>query len=193
MVSEKGLHMPEAKGAVTGDWQRFLRAREGDHESWRELVETYRSRLTALALLITGSHAAADDVVQETFVRAAEAVVRDTRGTVHGFFGTIAYRLAVKESKRRTRLVNLEATESVDDRPNALETVLRDERDLLVAETIRELSRDHRDVLLLRFYGGHSYEEIAELTELPLGTVKSRIFYAVKSCRYVLRKKGVLE
>jgi RNA polymerase sigma-70 factor (ECF subfamily) len=61
-----------------------------------------------------------------------------------------------------------------------------------VARALRTLDAEHRDVLVLRFYGGYSYEEIAKIVEAPLGTVKSRIFYAVKSCRETLQQKGVL-
>jgi DNA-directed RNA polymerase specialized sigma24 family protein len=47
-------------------------------------------------------------------------------------------------------------------------------------------------VLVLRLHGGHSYEEIARMTGVSLGTVKSRIFYAVKSVQKELRKRGVI-
>jgi len=53
----------------------------------------------------------------------------------------------------------------------------------MVASAINNLDNAHRDILLLRFYAGLSYDEIAVLLDIPLGTVKSRIFYAVKSCR----------
>ena len=143
--------------------------------------------------MITGSAAAADDVVQETFVRALDARLKNTKGTVQGFLGTIAYRLALKESKRARRNTRLEGLDTIDPSHNPLDNVLIDERDRQVAHAIGTLDVDHRDVLVLRFYGSHSYEEIAGLLEVPLGTVKSRIFYAVKSCREVLREKGVLK
>jgi RNA polymerase sigma-70 factor (ECF subfamily) len=178
---------------LNSDWDCLLRARRGEKESCRELIEKHQSRLTALALLITGCAAAADDVVQETFVRALNAKLQNTAGTVHGFLGTIAYRLALKESSRTGRNVDLGSFDPPDRTPGPLENVLIDERDRLVAGAIGALDTDHRDVLVLRFYGGHSYEEIAGLLKVPLGTVKSRLFYAVKSCREMLHNKGVLK
>ena len=185
--------MPDSEHtALSPEWECFRRARHGDEGAWRVLVEEHRARLGALALLITGSAAAADDVVQETFLRALRAQVDHDRGTVAGFLGTIAFRLAVKEANRSRRNVELAGSDLPDHRQSALESILANERDRVVAEAIRSLDGDHRDVLILRFYGGHSYAEIAELLGAPLGTVKSRVFYAVKSCREVLRQKGVI-
>jgi RNA polymerase sigma-70 factor (ECF subfamily) len=160
--------------------------------AWRVLIGDYQTRLTALALLITGSSAAAEDVVQETFVRALRARIKNTAGSVGGFLGTIAYRLALKEAKRQRRNVRLDSEDMPDNSRNPLESILSDERDRHVAEAIGALGAEHRDVLLLRCYGGQSYDEIARLLQIPVGTVKSRIFYAVKSCREMLRRKGVL-
>ncbi|MEW5701912.1 MAG: RNA polymerase sigma factor [Candidatus Zixiibacteriota bacterium] len=186
--------MPESEhSSLTPGWEYFHRARRGDDRAWRVLIKEHRARLGALALLITGSDAAADDVVQETFIRALRADIGHHQGTVGGYLGTIAYRLAVKETERSRRNVKLDGQDPQDHRQNALERILADERDRLVVEVIRALSAEHRDVLVLRFYGSHSYEEIAELVRAPLGTVKSRIFYAVKSCRQMLRQKGILE
>jgi len=56
---------------------------------------------------------------------------------------------------------------------------------------MQSLPADQREILALRFFGGHRYEEIARITEVPIGTVKSRIFYAIKTCRETLRNQGV--
>jgi RNA polymerase sigma-70 factor (ECF subfamily) len=178
---------------VNSEWEYFNQARQGDEVAWRVLMGRHQSRLTALALFITGSAAAAEDVVQETFLRAFRARIKDCRGTVQGFLGTIAYRLALKEVKRSGKNVELDGQALTDPGRDPLDGILEDERDRLVVEAIGTLDSEHRDVLILRFYGGYSYNEIAELLQVPLGTVKSRIFYAVKTCREMLRQKGVLK
>ncbi|MFH2056345.1 MAG: RNA polymerase sigma factor [bacterium] len=178
---------------MSSDWKCFQRAKQGDEAAWRELVATYQPRLAALALFVTGSSMLVDDIVQETFVRALGARVSHQSGTVHSFLGTIAYRLAVKESQRTQRNVALTDDQAGAERPDPLERMLRAERDRQVAEVIRELSAEQRQVLVLRLYGEHSYEEIAQTLQVPLGTVKSRMFNAVKSCREALRRRGVLE
>lgn len=178
---------------MNAEWECLARAQRGDETAWRELISRHKARLTSLALLITGSAAAADDIVQETFVRALRAEIRHGTGTVQGFMGTIAYRLALKELKSVQRNQELGRVDPADHGPNPLDKVLLDERDRHVANAIRSLDAEHRDVLILRFYADHTYEEIAELLQISLGTVKSRIFYAVKSCRQILKEKGILE
>ena len=193
MVKEAEYRVPESRDSVEADWNRFFRARAGDEQAWREVVDCYRSRLTALALMITRSPASAEDVVQETFLRSLNAVIDSATGTVHGYLGTIAYRLAVKEARRNQRDTDIFPHDRIDEHPDPMEAMLLRERDRTVARAIQLLPRDHRDVLLLRSYGGHSYEQIANLLDIPIGTVKSRIFNAVKACRETLRKEGVID
>lgn len=148
--------------------------------------------MVALGLLMTGSRAAAEDIAQETFSRALTAKIRETSGSVHGYLGTIAYRLALKEIDRASRHVSEPNSELVAPQAGPLEEILVNERDRAVTRAIRALPANHRDVLILRFYAGRTYEEIAAQLDVPLGTVKSRIFYAVKACRNSLHESGVL-
>jgi RNA polymerase sigma-70 factor (ECF subfamily) len=178
---------------LSEDWDCLIRAQRGDESAWQRLVGQYQSRLAALSLLITGSSYAADDVVQETFFRALRSKVSHRSGTVHGYLGTIAYRLALKEVERTKRFTEAIDANQIDDAPSPLDKMLKDERDRSVAIAIRSLSRIHRDVIALRLYGGKSYNEIANLLQVSVGTVKSRMFNAIKSCRCELRKMGVLE
>jgi len=175
------------------EWDLFESARKGDNKSWQALLEKYRKRLGALALMITGSADVAADVVQETFSRAFSGKLRDRGGTLSGFLGTIAFRLAVKEKNRSSRVAPLDRTDFTGTGPDPLDQIIKREQDRHVAQAIGWLDDDHREVLMLRCYADRSYKEIAQLLGLPLGTVKSRMFYAVKSCREILRKKGVLD
>jgi len=177
---------------VTPDWDCLFRARKGDEAAWRELAECFQPRLTALALVITRSATAAEDIVQETFLRAHRSRLSNTDGSLGGYLGTIAYRLAVKESQHARRQTETFTRDAADDTSNPLERLLTSERDRLVAAAVASLDDCHRDVLLLRFYGDHSYDQIARLLQIPVGTVKSRMFHAVRSCRELLCQQGVL-
>lgn len=177
---------------MNSEWDCFIRAQRGDELSWRVLIGQHQRRLTALALLVTGSVSAADDIVQETFLRAIKAKIKRHTGTVSGFLGTIAYRLAVKEARHAKRHTCLDGLDLADESRTALDRLLKDERERLVIEAIRALDDKHREVLVLRFYGCYTYEEIADLLGVAVGTVKSRMFNAAKSCRNALRQKGAI-
>lgn len=168
---------------MTTDWTLVQRARDGDEAAWRELVCRHRPRLMKLTLLIAGDPAAAEDAVQETFVRLLAYGQAQTKGSFATLAGTIAYRFALKERSRINKHAALDGFDQASDMASPLQTVLNREQDRLLVEALFALDEAHRDILILRFYGGHEYNEIAELTGLPLGTVKSRIFYAVKQCR----------
>jgi RNA polymerase sigma-70 factor (ECF subfamily) len=177
---------------MIADWELLERARRGDETSWRELFQRHHRSLVKIAFLITGSMEAAKDLAQETFVRLLRSKIGHTRGSFKGYLSTIAYRLALKEKRRRLRNGGIDGLEIADGNPSPLEATLRDERQRLVAQAMGTLSDDHRDILILRFYGDHSYDEIAQITNVPMGTVKSRMYYAVKACREKLSEKGVL-
>jgi RNA polymerase sigma-70 factor (ECF subfamily) len=145
-----------------------------------------------MAALMTGSADIAQDCVQETFVRVLQSATTHERGTLRAYLSTIVYRLALKENSRQTRRPRLRSVEPPSSDPSPLDATIADERHREVARVIRDLPDHHREILILRLHGEHSYEEIAEITGIPVGTVKSRIFHAVKSARLELRKRGVL-
>ncbi len=178
---------------MSNEWERFDRAQNGDSAAWDELLGRHQSRLAALALLITGSSVAADDIVQETFLRAFQSRIRHRRGTVHGYLTTIAYRLALKEKQREKRNIGIEHANARARNSNPLDEILTSERDRSIAEAIHTLNEDHRNAMVLRFYGDHDYNDIARLLDIPPGTAKSRVFHAVSKCRKILKEKGIIE
>jgi RNA polymerase sigma-70 factor (ECF subfamily) len=178
---------------VKTDWEYLEQARTGDENAWQYLVEHHSPQLVKMAFLITGSMESAKDIAQDSFVRLFRQGAKHQRGSFKAYLSTIAFHLALKEKKRVLRNQNLQNVELVDGNPGPMESVLKKERDRQLVEIIGSLDSHHRDILVLRFYGNHSYEEMAQITDLPIGTVKSRIFYAVKACRDGLRKKGIIE
>lgn len=159
--------------------------------AWRELFTTYSPALLRMTALLTGSTDAARDCVQETFVRVLDSAVRHRNGSLRAYLSTIAYRLAVKENMRVKKFSGSGEPEPASLDPSPLEHAIADEIQREVVAVIRALPAHHRDILVLRLHGNHSYEEIAEMTGLPLGTVKSRIFHAVKSAREEMKRRGV--
>ena len=178
---------------MTSDWDCLTRAQGGDETAWQWLIEQHSPPLIKMTLLITGSMSVAQDLVQETFVRLLRYGSKHREGSFKAYLSTIAYRLALKEKKRSQRNLSLDNQTLADPAPSPLKAVLQKERDRHIASAIHSLDEHHKDILILRFYGNHSYEEIAQMTGLPIGTVKSRIFYAVKACRKKLQEKGIFD
>jgi len=174
------------------DWGCLARARQGDEAAWQILLRRHAPRLTRMIFLITGSEAAAEDLVQNTFVELFRKGPRHQGGSLSAYLSTVAYHMALKEKKRMLSREPLDHVELLDRTDTPLEAMLSRERDVILAKVIASLDRHHRDILILRFYGEHSYEEISRISDLPVGTVKSRIFYAVKTCREKLHEKGLI-
>ena len=106
------------------DWDCFDLALRGDQSAWRILVERHRDRIYRMALLVTGSPAAAADAAQGAFVRLLEKGAPHQRGSFKVYLATIAYRLALKERRRSNRLDSLEGHDGEHPTPGPLERVI---------------------------------------------------------------------
>ncbi|MDP8206766.1 MAG: RNA polymerase sigma factor [Candidatus Electryonea clarkiae] len=177
---------------MNSDWDILESARKGDEVSWRKIVEGHNPHLVKIAFLITGSIETANDLTQETFIKIFRKKEKHHDGSLKAYLSKILYHLALKEKKRFGKFIELDSeAEAVN--PSSLDEIIGEEKDRFLALAINSLDARQRETLVLRFYGGHSYDEIAKITDVPIGTVKSRIFNAVNNCRKDLRKKGILE
>jgi RNA polymerase sigma-70 factor (ECF subfamily) len=170
--------------AEAGDAPRFLdRLRAGDAPAFEELVMTYQHRVFGVALRMLGNRAEAEDVAQEAFVRAHRAL-----GAFRGdaklstWLYAITSRLCLNRlasGERRRAWQGEDALLRLSDagpRPDA--ALERRELETALGRAIAELPEDRRIVVVLRDIEGLSYEEIAQVLELELGTVRSRLHRA---------------
>ncbi len=180
------------------DWTLYRQAKRGNEAAWRMLIARHGPRLLNLVAFTTGSPEAAQDAVQEVFLDLYKRPPKHQKGSLASYLSTAAWRLALKAKKRHARVVRLQVDEDhaggiEDEQPSALDTVLKSERDVYVMRAINRLEDDLRDVVLLRFYGGLAYDAIAREVGVPLGTVKSRLFRAVRLCGEQLKQIGWLD
>ena len=163
----------------------------GDLDAFDELVERYQGPLFNAALRITGSVDDAMDATQNAFVRAFEKL--DTFNPRYRFFSWI-YRIVINQS---INLVDRRRGEALQDlepqHPGA--DPEDDYRDREVARALErglmELNAEHRAVIVLKHIEGLSYQNIAEVLQIPEKTVKSRLFSARQRLRLILRERGV--
>ncbi len=167
------------------------RAQQGNQRAFERLVVKYQARVLHLVLRLVKDPDEAADVVQETFIRAYKALAA-FRG--ESAFYTWLYRIAVNTAKnqllgaqRRPVTESLESEEEGEQRdvPTRLRDYATPEQHLLkeqVMQTIRQtldnLPLELRTALLLREIEEMSYDEIAQVMNCPVGTVRSRIFRA---------------
>ena len=184
------------------------RARAGDHDAFRILVERYQGRAFRLALRILRSEEAARDAVQEAFVKAYTGLARfEERSS----FFTWLYRLVTNQCidmRRREhaerRVDWREAEAPLDEAALRLapeaegalpelpaDAFARKELRERLDAAIGELPEAARATLLLREVDGLSYAEIAEAQGIPRGTVMSRLHYARRRLQLALREAGV--
>lgn len=172
-------------------------ALDGDQEAYGVLVRRYQRRLTAFLSQLVGDLELARELTQEAFIRAWSALERfDPRYRFSTWLFRIAHNLGIDQLRRkRLQTVSLYRTDSDGEE---LEMVVADlEKDPLghlenraLADGLRavidELRPEYRELVLLRHFAGLSYQEIADFKEMPLGTVKNKLFRAHSVLRRAL-------
>lgn len=169
----------------------------GDKQALTDLYVRYRVPLFQYLLHLTGDHGKAEEILQDTFLAIWHGAKRyEGRARVRAWLLGIARRRAFKGMRHLApSLSNLddldeaELSAPVGDEPEtALERALARE-DLALA--LARLSPVHREVLLLTFAHQLSYQEIADVLQIPIGTVKSRLNHAKRAMRTFLgNEKG---
>jgi len=193
----------------SSDAELVAKAVEGDRNAYRGLVERYERKVMALAYEITGSHEDAEDVVQESFVKAYLALGQfKGDATFYTWLYRIVYNMAIDFKRKMARRGGppLEFDESqtqagavgdgslAGDRfVSAPELMMRREDMTQFRRLMEELTEEHRAVIILREVEGMSYEQIAKTLGVNKGTVMSRLFYARKKLQQGLKNDRLLE
>lgn len=162
---------------------------EGEERAFQELVDRYQTRLLNFIYRTIGDREKGEDLVQEVFIRVYRHLHRFDRSKKFStWIYTIASNLAKNELRNRSRnplvlFQTIRKNWQDDDRPLQFEDSSMRPDDLyrkrhlreLVESSVAQLPEHHREVFVLRELEGKSYEEIAEITDTNLGTVKSRL------------------
>jgi RNA polymerase sigma-70 factor (ECF subfamily) len=176
---------PESK-AADGEIVRAVLA--GDRERYAQLVERYRDRYARYATRMLGSADAAEDAVQDAFVRAYDqlAQCKDPDKFVGWFFLILRNRCFAEQRRNRTS-ASLEAADgvaAVDRTEGSAETA---ERRRALQLALLELTPDQREVFVLKHVDGLSYSEIAERLSTSVPSLKMRMHRAYDKLREQLR------
>jgi RNA polymerase sigma factor (sigma-70 family) len=157
------------------------------YRAYRDPLLTFVVRLTA------GDRGHAEDVVQETMVRAwREAGRLDLSGpSLMPWLATVARRIVIDEHRRKQVRPSESGEGAVADMPvddDSTATILR----VAVADAMRELSPSHRAILNETILRDRTVNQAAAALGIPVGTVKSRVYYALRAMQVVLTERGLL-
>lgn len=149
-----------------------LRTRQGDENALRELVDRHRLRLVRTASNVLRDPVEAEDVAQEAFIKAFRELpkLRDDRA-----FSSFIYRICIRLCVDRLRLKRPE-TSPLEPSIKVVTTSI--ENKVLVERLLQKLPNDLRTTLVLREVDQLSYEEVAQVMKVPVGTVRSRLHTA---------------
>jgi len=172
---------------------------EGDEELYSELVQRYQGRLVNYLYRLLRSVQEAEDLAQEVFFKIFQAL---DRYNPKYKFSTWLFRVAQNAAidrirKRRLKLVSMDRTGGPDSDMGTWEFPSSDpdpygdlrnvERGAAIQAAIDRLPWDYRELIVLRHFGELSYDEIAKLKEMPLGTVKNKLFRGRQMMKEELR------
>lgn len=174
------------------DLELVQQVRNGKREAYTELMRRYQQRVYWVARRIVGTHEDADDVAQETFVKAYLAL-GDFRGDASFF--TWIYRIAVNLSLnhvRKQQVVNylrespiIAAMLPAQDNPHRqLEAKELESR---LQQAVLQLPEKQRAVFVMRYFDGMSYEEISKVLKTSVGGLKANYFHALKKVQEYLK------
>jgi len=183
------MKIPSKKRNKDKDLMLVRRAKKGDYRSFDLLVLKYQSRAVALAIKFVKDIHIAEDIAQESFIKAYKSLNSFREESA---FYTWLYRIVSNTSKnylaskkRRKEYSESEFYSAEDNYSNIFDISGGDSpEDILAASNLREtifaavsnLPEEIKTAISLREFEGLSYEEISEVTSCPIGTVRSRIF-----------------
>ena len=175
-------------GEARGDRELVYAAREGDTLAFDALFYRYRDGIFRLGVAITKDPSAAEEIVVDTFARAHRALARlEPDDSLRPWLYRVAVNLSYNRRPRKN--VVLSSLEDATDETLANEegspSTLAEQAELrrLVLESVDSLGPKHRLVVVLHYLNGLNLAEIAEVVDCPIGTVKSRLHYALRRLR----------
>ena len=195
-------HVPgEARGRVDADTQLVERCMTGEESAWEDLVKVHTRRVYSICYRFTGSDSEAQDLTQEVFLRIFRNLksFRSGEGSFQVWLGRLTRNLLI-DHYRRTRPER--STESIEEQLPMLEerTAMSARTDGMLAgreasellqKGLEKLSPELRETVILRDLEELEYREIAQVLQVPEGTVKSRLNRGRAELARVLRRQKV--
>ncbi len=165
---------------------------EGDTRAFGILIKQYKGVVFNVALRMSGNNEDAKDIAQLVFIRLYEKLeLYDTSKPFFSWVYRIALNVTINFLKNPHRRQGQELDENMAE--NTVSNSHTIESSMDIQNAILTLSEDYRQVLVMKYYAGLSYEEISKTIDLPVKTVKSRLFTARQKLKDFFLKNGIIE
>ena len=167
----------------------IAKAQNGDRNAYGELIRHYHSGVVNVVYRMCGDVELAEDAAQDAFIQAWLRLSTFRPGTsLRNWLYRIAVNAALDVVRRepKTPPADVESLTLADPLAGPESAFIQKERTVIVQQAVLSLTETSREVLVLREYGGLSYQEIASTLDIPLGTVMSRLNYARERLKELL-------
>ena len=171
------------------DLELARRSQAGDTEAFGELVTKYRAKIFTMVYGMVRNENDAWDLAQEGFLKAWRSIHQfQGRSSFYTWLYSLTVNLAIDSLRRKGRRVEVELDDAIPSslpspRANYQRTEIREH----INAALAQLSPEHRAVIVLKEIEDLQYQEIAEILNLSIGTVMSRLFYGRKKLQSILR------
>ncbi|MFI5931036.1 sigma-70 family RNA polymerase sigma factor [Actinoplanes sp. NPDC051494] len=163
----------------------------------RMLYEEHAGPLLMFVLRLTGGdRQRAEDIVQETLLRAwrnAHRLGAQGQQSLRPWLVTVARRIAIDDHRSVTARPPETYDRELESFPSTADDTDRVLQLMTVTDALKTLSQSHREILVETYFRGRTVPEAADVLGLPLGTAKSRVYYALRALRTALQQRGVTE
>jgi len=163
----------------------------------RLLYEEHAGPLLMFVLRLTGGdRQRAEDIVQETLLRAwrnAHRLGAQGQQSLRPWLVTVARRIAIDDHRSVSARPPETYDRELESFPSSADDTDRVLQLMTVTDALKTLSQSHREILVETYFRGRTVPEAAEVLGLPLGTAKSRVYYALRALRTALHQRGVTE
>lgn len=163
------------------DFELYSRFKRGDTDAFETLFNRYSPSLLRYLMKMLWDEDGAKDILQETFLRLFRSSLEE-RGKLSSWLFKVATNLAYRRLLERKRHISIDGGDFDLVKEAGHEDVKAE-----VNSALLSLPEPQRAVIMLKFYEGFRYKEIAEILGCPVGTVKSRMYYALSALRRILR------
>lgn len=179
---------------------------KGNTDAFESIVYKYEKMVYSIAYRIFSNKEDAADITQEVFIKLFKSLENiSKKPNLKSWLYTVAYNASIDEIRRRKGKDTLSSDEDIkgseesfintikSDAPTPEENTLNKEKSRIIQNALSSLNEKHKSLIILRDINGLSYNEISEITNQSLGTVKSGISRARKNLRDILEKNGELK